>query len=123
MIKRKPAPEGFSADVHALLQIRSGNRCERCGLPASDLQDHHRRPRGMGGSRRPDTNTASNAGRICGSCHRIVESYRSQAYDEGWLVKSSRSPLAVPILYRGQWHLLDDEGFVYRIPAPAGGVA
>ena len=70
-----------------------------------------------------DTNVASNAGRICGQCHLIVESHRTQAFDDGWLVRQSKSPIETPVLYRGEWVLLDDDGYTYRIPAPVGGVA
>jgi 5-methylcytosine-specific restriction enzyme A len=34
--------------------------CERCGDWNATVQCHHRRPRGMGGSRAADTNLASN---------------------------------------------------------------
>jgi 5-methylcytosine-specific restriction protein A len=116
-------PTGFPPAVRELFAARSGNCCERCGEYHSDLQDHHRRPRSMGGSRRSDTNVASNGGRICGACHLFVESHRSRAYDEGWLLRQSQAPLSVPVLYRGVWVLLDDEGYTYRIPTPVGGVA
>ncbi|MGE2733807.1 HNH endonuclease [Mycolicibacterium vaccae] len=113
----------FPPPVVEIVDERAGGRCERCGEIASDLQNHHRRPRGSGGSRRPDTNVASNAGRLCGLCHRTVESYRAKAYDEGWLVRQSQSPMATPVLYRGRWVLLDDLGDTYRIPTPTGDVA
>lgn len=116
-------PEGFSDEVRAIVAARSGGRCEVLGERTSDLQLHHRRPRQAGGSRRPDTNVASNALLLCLMCHTRIESYRSKAYDEGHLVRSGRSPIATPVLYRGEWRLLDDEGNTYRIPAPAGGVA
>ncbi|QAX92667.1 HNH endonuclease [Mycobacterium phage Poenanya] len=72
----------------------------------------------FGGSRRDDTNVASNGLWACGACHRWAESYRTQSFADGWLVRQSQSPITVPVLYRGNWVLLDDDGFVYRIPNP-----
>lgn len=116
-------PTGFAPKVREIIRQRAQNRCEICGEHTSDLQIHHRRPRGMGGSRRSDTNTASAGLLLCLMDHHRIESHRTQAYDDGHLVRSGQSPLATPVLYRGQWSLLDDLGYVYRIPAPVGGVA
>ncbi|AXH69837.1 HNH endonuclease [Mycobacterium phage Krakatau] len=109
---------GFPPEVKELIWERAHGRCERCGEYASDATAHHRRPRGLGSSRREDTNLPSNAGWLCGACHRHVESYRAQAFAEGWLVRQSQSPITVPVLYRGNWVLLDDDGNTYRIPNP-----
>lgn len=106
---------GFPPAVKELVWARSGGRCEVCGEATSDLQHHHRRPRQAGGTRRPDTNTASNCLLACLMDHNRIESYRSRAYDNGWLVRSMQSPLKTPVLYRGEWRLLDDEGFTYRV--------
>lgn len=110
---------GFPLEVRELIRQRANETCERCGELHSDMQAHHRRPRGAGGSRKKDTNTASNGLWLCGACHRFVESYRSVAFEKGWLVRQSQSPLATPVMYRGQLSLLCNEGFVYRIPAGA----
>lgn len=106
-----------------MVMARARGLCERCGYGASDVQLHHRRPRAAGGSRRGDTNTPSNAAWLCGACHRHVEAYRTSAYSDGWLVRQSHSPLATPVLRLGQWVLLDDDGWFYRIPDPVGGQA
>lgn len=117
---------GFSAEVREIIHGRATDThgltyCERCGEVASDLQYHHRRPRGMGGTRRGDTNTAAAGLLYCGMCHLHVESYRDLALKRGQLVRQSKDPLATPVLYRGQWVLLDNDGHTYRIPEPAGG--
>lgn len=105
---------GFEPLVRSLIYDRSGGRCERCNLWTSDTQIHHRRPRGMGGTLRADTNSASAGVLLCGQCHWMVESYRAQAFDDGWLVRQSHSPITVPVLRRGFWVLLDDAGgFTY----------
>ncbi|WPH57747.1 hypothetical protein [Mycobacterium phage WXIN] len=76
-------------------------------------QLHHRRARGAGGSRRTDTNTAANCFAICAPCHLYVESNRTEAQDNGWLVRQGHSPGATPILYRqSQWVLLRDDGSI-----------
>ncbi|WNM74624.1 HNH endonuclease [Mycobacterium Phage Radiance] len=109
---------GFPPEVKELIWERAHGRCERCNEYASDATAHHRRPRGLGGSRREDTNVASNGLWACGACHRWAESYRAQAFADGWLVRQTQSPIQIPVLYRGQWVLLDDDGNTYRIPNP-----
>lgn len=71
--------------------------CERCGRePVQHI--HHRRPRGAGGSRRPDTNLPSNLLGLGVNCHTHVESHREEAYENGWLVRQSASPREVPVV-------------------------
>lgn len=107
---------GFPNHVRQLIRQRADDRCEVCGKYSSDSQIHHRRARGAGGSKRDDTNTASNGLLVDFMCHSRIESYRAQAYDNGWLVRSGGSPIATPVLYRDRLVLLDDDGFVYPIP-------
>lgn len=106
---------GFPPLTRTLIYERSAGRCERCDEWASDVQIHHRRPRGMGSSRRPDTNTASNGVLLCGLCHRIVESHREQAYEQGFLVHQGHAPMAIPLLRRGFWVYLRDDGEIIPV--------
>lgn len=88
---------------------RSSERCERCngslfGVYGYSL--HHRRPRGMGGSRDPRTNRVPNFLVLCGSgttgCHGWVEQNRARAYDTGFLVRRGHDPEHTPIVgYQG----------------------
>jgi len=103
--------------VLALLRERSVGRCEMCGRPATNT--HHRRPRGMGGSKDPATDRPANLARLCGSgttgCHGWIENNRTAAEDCGWLVPQGHDPATVPILIMGlggmlDWVLLDDDG-------------
>lgn len=110
-------PTGFPPDVKLLIQTRARGICERCGYGSSDCVAHHRRPRGLGGSKRVDTNTASNGVWLCGECHRHVESYRSAASSDGWLVRQSQCPAEVPVYRRGRWVLLDDAGTCRSVEA------
>lgn len=65
---------------------RAAGHCERCGV-AGPTQLHHRRPRGMGGTRRPDT--VHNLAALCRGCHEEVESRRAQALADGWLLRQN----------------------------------
>ena len=73
---------------------------------------HHRRARGMGSSKRPETNMAGNALAVCRDCHRLIESQREMALANGWLVRQNQTPADIPVLYRHRWSLLDNDGDV-----------
>jgi hypothetical protein len=108
---------GFPPAVRAAVSVRSGGWCERCGA-AHAVEIHHRRPRGMGGSKAPDTNRVTNALALCGSCHRWIEREhnRTESRVMGWLVLQGHDPAMTPLLYRGKWVFLTDDGGV----EPAG---
>ena len=106
---------GFPKAVRGIVEKRADGCCERCGKFRVSFQLHHRRPRGIGGSRRQDTNTASNALALCPSCHFVVEADRESAREFGWLVRQGHNPADVPVYRQGRWVLLDDHGCV--IPA------
>lgn len=115
MRRTGPTPQ----DRHTVL-LRASYRCERCELPLnSNLSVHHRRPRRMGGTRRPDANSPQNLLVLCGSgttgCHGWIESHRREAYDAGYLLYDMDDPLIHP--YRdgsGNWWILTEDGG--RIP-------
>lgn len=107
---------GFPAKVRDLIRERAGDICERCGLRLGK-QAHHRRPRGAGGSRRDDTNTASNALWLCSECHIWVESNRTEALLHGFLVLQIASPRKSAVKYRGQYIYLDDLGNLTEVAA------
>lgn len=90
--------------------------CQKCGNyvgPFGDFSVHHRRPRGMGGSLRPETNLPANLIFLCGSgttgCHGEVESKREDAYAAGFLVRQGARPSSVPVLTHRGWRLLADD--------------
>lgn len=96
---------------------RSMGRCEVCGGSLNDWYGasvHHRRPRGMGGSRDPATNAASNLIVLCGSgttgCHGDIERNRVRSRRNGLIVGSRMKPIEIPVLLRGEWWLLTDDG-------------
>lgn len=100
--------------VRELVKARSGGYCEvrvACkGAPGVHM--HHRRPRGMGGSRDMRTNLASNLLHTCMACHRHIEVNRLEALDQGWLVRQDKDPAAFSVeLWNGRWRLSDTDRF------------
>lgn len=123
---------GFSPSTCRTMKLRAGLdedvnwvRCEGCGrwFDAEVVDGHHRRPRGAGGSKRPDTNLASNGLMLCRVyCHPWAESQRDEARDDrGWLISQFRkdvTPSQVPVLLHDGWFLLDDHGGRWAVPNP-----
>jgi len=108
---------GFSPAVRRLVFNRAGGCCEVCGREITDgvpRSLHHRRPRGMGGSKRPETNGAANALLVDGDgvagCHGWIESHRTEALELGLLVPQGRIPADVPVTLLAGVVLLDDYG-------------
>lgn len=78
-------------------------RCVRCGESIGgerglDYVLHHRRPRGLGGTRRADSSSPVNLLTLCSPCHAHIESYRGEALRNGWLVPQVTDPAAVGVL-------------------------
>lgn len=101
---------------------RDQRRCVRCGEPMAHI--HHRRPRGMGGSRDPLTNRTANLVCLCPGCHDWIERHRADAYRDGWLVHRWDDPAEVAILLPDGWEMqLNNDGGAERAPVaflPAG---
>lgn len=100
---------GFADAVRGIIAARSGGVCEVCGA-APAVEMHHRRARGIGGSKRPDTSLVSNGLHVCGQDHRLIESRRGLALLLGWLVPSGFDPQTSPCLRRGEWVFLELDG-------------
>lgn len=102
---------GFSKAVTSAIIEREEGCCFRCGgyvlhgTRGWDYSLQHRRARGMGGSRRPDTNSVQNGILLCGSatspggCHAYVEAHPSEAEDKGWRVPQSGDPLLAAVVH------------------------
>jgi hypothetical protein len=103
--------------VEAVLE-RAQYSCEACGVLVGDRRGvdwsvQHRRPRGMGGTKRRGTNLPSNLMILCGSattgCHGFAESNRESALAAGWLVSQGKDPATAPVLVCKRWVLLTNE--------------
>ena len=103
--------------VDAVLE-RAQYSCEACGAMVGDRRGfdysvHHRRPRGMGGTRRFGTNLPSNLMILCGSantgCHGLVESNRFAALARGFLVQQHEDPSMVMVKVGGSWIYLGND--------------
>ena len=101
----------FTSDTHEMLRERSGNLCEVCGSCRA-WDAHHRRPRQAGGTKRQASAAITNALHVCRDCHNLLESRRSLATLLGWLVPSTFDPATQPVLYRGEWARLGEDGSV-----------
>lgn len=121
---------GFSRATRASVVARDRGECFICGRAWRAGVDsiHHRRPRGMGGSKGGDVNGAANGILLCGSgttgCHGRVEGDRRRGLEMGWLVSrlSSKGPAETALWspVRGAWVMLDNHGRVTVI-GPQGG--
>lgn len=104
--------------VCALVDARAQECCERCGKHAEGGSRHHRRAKGMGGDKRPDTNLPANLVLLCGSgttgCHGWVHANPRDAQLLGWIIPRWADPLEVPIpAYTSAWSalvFLDNDG-------------
>jgi len=61
-----------------------------------EAQIHHRRPRGMGGSKSSSTGSVSNGLHVHMKCHARIESNRINAMDNGYLMYQTQEPSEVP---------------------------
>lgn len=108
---------GFPPAVIRQVLDRSDGRCEAatevCTAQGVDLQ--HRRARGAGGSKRPDTNIASNALVVCRPCHHLIETNPILALKNGWRVPQAGDPQTVPVLWFGKWVYLTADGSLLSV--------
>lgn len=116
---RSRAATGPSEETRAAVIARAGGICEVCGeKPTRDYSIHHRRPRGMGGTRNPATNSPANLMYVCGSgttgCHGRIESERKWAGALGYLLRSGAEPIEEPIVLHGRRRVYLDPSGVYN---------
>lgn len=108
----------FTDDVKLLIKNRSKGKCEVCGSVALYFQIHHRRPRGMGGSKDSVVGSAANGIWVHPHCHSQIESHRNQARENGWLVPQSLNPAEVPFKKYNGWVMLHEDGTYTMVPSP-----
>jgi 5-methylcytosine-specific restriction protein A len=104
--------------LRAVALARSRSLCEHCGQPLDDAWElHHRRPGGMGGTRRPGQQEPSNVLALI-SWHHNMDPRSVHAlgprHEGGWLLSTHvTDPASVPVLHHGRrLVLLNDEGGV-----------
>lgn len=118
--RRDTGPARATRDV---VLDRSMGVCEMCGIrlyapPRGWLSPHaihHRQPRQMGGTSRPEINSPANLLLLCdgkpNACHPWIESHRAAAYELGLLVRAGADPAKKPVVLEGNdWYLLTDDG-------------
>lgn len=123
--KRSRRDTGPDEATVQLVLVRDKHSCVVCDGPVNgergrDWSVQHRRARGSGGSRRPDTNQPQNLLILCGSattgCHGDVESQRADSIMHGWACHQIDDPAAVPVLWHGAWKYLTDTGEISDLP-------
>lgn len=109
-LRTRPRDTGPTRETVLDVLNRDGCACIRCGRQTVgtrgvDWVIHHRRPRAMGGSHRPDTNEPQNLVGLCTACHEFVESHRADALNMGWLVPQHLDPATVAVLvaHESRW--------------------
>lgn len=108
----------FSTETKWVIMARAMGMCEICRLAPVE-QFHHRRPRGSGGTRRPETSWASNGLGICEPCHRNVERRREESIRLGYLVRQSMNPADVAVFIDGRFMFLTKHGGIESPPLEA----
>lgn len=115
-LKSKHKATGPDQDVVEAVHERAAWACEVCAVRLGpkrgiDHHIHHRRPRAMGGTDRPDTNLPSNLLLLCPPCHEDVESRRGDALRCGLLLSQVCDPAATAVRLAGpRWAYLTTDG-------------
>jgi hypothetical protein len=104
-------PMKFTEKTRQVIRERAANRCELCGTPVGiDAQIHHRKPRGMGGTKDPRSRSAANGLFVHFRCHERIERNREESYAFGWLVLQTQDSHETPVRLHHGWFLLNDDG-------------
>ena len=69
----------------------------------------------MGGTKRKDSGSAANGLYVHLKCHMDIESNRSRAFDNGWLVSQFAEPKDIPVKLWNGWFMLDPDGSLNQV--------
>ena len=117
-------PGEFSDAARAAIYQVGDHRCIGCGR--TDLNTHHRRRRGMGGTSDRGIGHPTNGVPLCGSgtlgCHSYTHSHPADGLLLGWNLPDDGDPLAAPFYdvrfgWR-RWTLDDGFPLVEFVSAP-----
>jgi len=118
-MKQRYRPTGPDHEVVDLVLERDQHSCVCCGenlqgIRGRDWSLHHRRGRGMGSTRRPETNLPANLVSVCGSgstgCHGWLTENPALGREQGLVLTQQDDPAGVPA---ATWYgvvLLDNRG-------------
>lgn len=107
----------LSTTTLKIVRTRSKDLCELCGVRGV-LHNHHRRPRAMGGSVDPLSDSPANILRIHFRCHEMVEAARQWSVNNGYIVHQGGDPSRVPVKLSDGWYLLGHRGEAVPVQAP-----
>lgn len=122
--RRTSKPTGVTQHVADAVLERDQHSCVVCGknlhgTRGRDWSLHHRRPRRMGGDRRPETNQPANLLSVCGTgvdgCHGWLESRRTEAMDQGLILHANDVPAEHPV---ATWYgvvMLDNDACLWPV--------
>ena len=105
--KREKQPKNIPAKNRAVVEERSGGRCEGCGA-VGDLELHHRKYKSRGG-----THDVHNLIALCGmgntsGCHGVAH---TKGYGYGWAIPSwGRTGIWPAWRFGDGWVVYDDNG-------------
>lgn len=116
-VSRPKRAVGIPAKVRAALRLRSGGMCEIAapGCDGRAVDASHRISVKMGGRRGAAAarhHVLSGLMAACRGCHSLIHSQPAHAYWKGWALREHEIPSEVPVLRRGHWVLLLDDGSV-----------
>lgn len=111
----------FTEKTRALVEERAKGLCEVCGGRVDMAQIHHRKPRGMGGTKNPASRSAANALFVHFRCHEWIERNRTEAYQMGYLVHQQEASDSKPVLLPNGWFVLMDDGTLLPSCEPQDG--
>lgn len=100
----------FTETTRKQVEARAKGLCEVCGGRVDMAQLHHRKPRGMGGTKNPASRSAANALYVHFRCHEWIERNRTEAYSMGYLVHQTEHSTDKPVLLPSGWFVLTDDG-------------
>lgn len=110
----------FTEKTRRLVEDRAKGICEMCGAPVGMGQIHHRKPRGMGGTKNVASRSPSNALFVHFRCHEWIERNRTEAYHMGYLVHQAEESSEKPVLLSTGWFVLTDDGTLLPASEPQG---